>query len=191
MPKPCRQEFRDDVVKVARSRPEGATLKQLAADFGIHSMTLSKWFRQAAVDDGDRPGVTTTESVGDGIPVTVSCRVLQFARAAHHRWLNAPFTDDQLGEAWLANAIFDAHRDDPEFGYRFLADEPRQGDHSDVPVLVVWRICLEHGWGSRQTQASSGAQTRHARSRWPGVPGLHRCRAERVLADRYHCALDA
>ena len=62
MPKPYPQEFRDDVVKVARSRPEGVTLDQVAADFGIHPMTLSKWLRQAAVDDGDRPGVTTTES---------------------------------------------------------------------------------------------------------------------------------
>jgi transposase InsO family protein len=26
VPKPCPQEFRDDVVKVARSRPEGTTL---------------------------------------------------------------------------------------------------------------------------------------------------------------------
>ena len=25
-------------------------------------MTLSKWLRQAAIDDGGRPGVTTTES---------------------------------------------------------------------------------------------------------------------------------
>lgn len=62
MPKPYPQEFRDDVVKVARNRPEGATLEQVAADFGIHPMTLSKWLRQAAVDDGDRPGVTTSES---------------------------------------------------------------------------------------------------------------------------------
>lgn len=62
MPKPYPQEFRDDVVKVARSRPDGVTLEQVAADFGIHPMTLSKWLRQAAVDDGDRPGVTTTES---------------------------------------------------------------------------------------------------------------------------------
>ena len=63
MPKPYPQEFRDDIVKVARSRPEGVTLEQVAADFGIHPMTLSKWLRQAAVDDGDRPGVTSTESV--------------------------------------------------------------------------------------------------------------------------------
>ncbi len=63
MPKPFPQEFRDDVVKVARSRPDGVTLERIAADFGIHPMTLSKWLRQAAVDDGDRPGDTTTESV--------------------------------------------------------------------------------------------------------------------------------
>ena len=63
MPKPFPQEFRDDVVKVARSRPEGTTLEQVAADFGIHPMTLSKWLRQAAIDDGDRPGVSAVESV--------------------------------------------------------------------------------------------------------------------------------
>lgn len=62
MPKPYPREFRDDVVKVARSRPTGTTLDEVAADFGIHPMTLSKWLRQAAVDDGDHPGVTTTES---------------------------------------------------------------------------------------------------------------------------------
>lgn len=62
MPKPFPQEFRDDVVKVARSRPDGVTLERIAADFGIHPMTLSKWLRQAAIDDGARPGVTTTES---------------------------------------------------------------------------------------------------------------------------------
>ena len=62
MPKPFPREFRDDVVRVARDRPAGVTLEQIAADFGVHPMTLSKWLRQAAVDDGDRPGVTTTES---------------------------------------------------------------------------------------------------------------------------------
>lgn len=83
----------------------------------------------------------------DGIPVTVSCRVLKLARAAYYRWVEMPFTDGQLDEAWLANAIFDAHRDDPEFGYRFLADEVRQGDR-EVSDRVVWRICRDNAWWS-------------------------------------------
>jgi len=48
LPQPYPQEFRDDVVKVARSRPDGVTLEQIAADFGVHPMTLSKWLRRAA-----------------------------------------------------------------------------------------------------------------------------------------------
>lgn len=62
MPKPYPREFRDDVVRVARRRDPGVTLEQIAADFGLHPMTLSKWLRQAKVDDGDKPGVTSTES---------------------------------------------------------------------------------------------------------------------------------
>ncbi len=62
MPKPYPREFRDDVVRVARRRDPGVTLEQIAADFGLHPMTLSKWLRQAKVDDGDQPGVTSTES---------------------------------------------------------------------------------------------------------------------------------
>ncbi len=61
MPKPYPREFRDDVVRVARRRDPGVTLEQIAADFGLHPMTLSKWLRQAKVDDGDKPGVTSTE----------------------------------------------------------------------------------------------------------------------------------
>ena len=62
MPVPYPQEFRDDVVRVARGREKGVTLAQIAKDFAIHEMTLSKWMRQAAVEDGETPGVTRTES---------------------------------------------------------------------------------------------------------------------------------
>ena len=62
MPKPYPREFRDDVVRVARQRDRGVTLEQIATDFGIHPMTLSKWLRQAKIDDGVKPGVSTDES---------------------------------------------------------------------------------------------------------------------------------
>ena len=63
MPRPYPKEFRDDVVRVARNREDGVTIEQIAADFGIHPMTLSKWMRQADVDDGAKPGLSRTESV--------------------------------------------------------------------------------------------------------------------------------
>ena len=63
MPKPYPEEFREDVVRVARNRPDGVTLEQIAADFGVHPMTLSNWLRRADVEEGVRPGVTAAESV--------------------------------------------------------------------------------------------------------------------------------
>ena len=62
VPKPYPREFRDDVVRVARNRDDGVTIEQIANDFGVHPMTLSKWMRQADIDDGAKPGSTTTES---------------------------------------------------------------------------------------------------------------------------------
>ena len=62
MPKPYPKEFKDDVVRVARGRGPGVTLDEIAADFGIHPMTLSKWLRQARIDDGEQPGRTTREA---------------------------------------------------------------------------------------------------------------------------------
>jgi putative transposase len=43
--------------------------------------------------------------------------------------------------------LFDAHADDPEFGYRFLADEARD---SGEPMAdrTAWRICSGMGWWS-------------------------------------------
>ena len=63
MPRPYPREFRDDVVRVARNREDGVTIEQIAADFGIHPMTLSKWMRQADIDGGAKPGTSRTESV--------------------------------------------------------------------------------------------------------------------------------
>ncbi len=62
MPRLFPKEFREDVVRVARDRGPGVTLEQIAHGFGIHPMTLSKWIRQADIDDGVRPGRSTAES---------------------------------------------------------------------------------------------------------------------------------
>jgi transposase len=61
MPKPYPKEFRDDVVRVARSREPGVRIKDIAADFGITESCLSNWLARADRDDGIKPGTTTTE----------------------------------------------------------------------------------------------------------------------------------
>ncbi len=87
------------------------------------------------------------ELAGDGIPVTVTCRVLKIARQPYYRWLAAPVTDAELEQAYRANALFDAHRDDPEFGYRFLVDEAREAGEP-MAERTAWRICSQQGWWS-------------------------------------------
>ncbi|MEU9419067.1 transposase [Streptomyces sp. NPDC048272] len=188
MPEPYPEEFRQDVVRVARNRGPGVTVEQVATDFGAHPMTLWKWMRRADIDDGSKPGTSSQESAelrearrrirlleqenevlrrprricrrcicrertyplvkelaGDGMPVTVTCRVLKLARQPYYRWLDKPVPDAVLGEEYRANALFDAHRDDPEFGYRFLADEAR-GAGAAMADRNAWQICRDNRW---------------------------------------------
>ena len=39
--------------------------------------------------------------------------------------LRLRITEAELIEAYRANALFDEHADDPEFGYRYLVEEAR------------------------------------------------------------------
>jgi transposase len=60
MPKAFPIEFRRDVVAVARKGE--APLSQIARDFGISESCLHRWLKLADIDDGVRPGVTSSES---------------------------------------------------------------------------------------------------------------------------------
>ena len=59
----------------------------------------------------------------DGIPVTVTCRVLGFSKQAFYKWRADPVSRRDWDDAHLINAAIDIHHDDPEFGYRFITDE--------------------------------------------------------------------
>jgi transposase InsO family protein len=59
----------------------------------------------------------------DKIPVAVTCRVLGFSKQAFYQWKTAPVSQRDWDDAHLINAAIDIHHDDPEFGYRFIADE--------------------------------------------------------------------
>ncbi|MFC9266215.1 hypothetical protein ACFTXJ_00290 [Streptomyces zhihengii] len=48
-----------------------------------------------------------------------------------------------LTQAYRANALFDAHREDSEFGYRFLADEARDAGAA-MADRTAWRICRDN-----------------------------------------------
>lgn len=79
----------------------------------------------------------------DGIAVAVACGVLGFSTQSYYRWLAAPVTDRDWDDAHLVNAIRDIHHDDPEFGYRFIADELQRLGY-DVGENRVHRLCQEH-----------------------------------------------
>lgn len=96
-----------------------------------------------------------SELAADGIPVAVTCRVLKIARQPYYRWLASPVTPAELAQAYRANALFDAHCDDPEFGYRFLLDEAADAGEP-MAERTAWRICTANGWwsvfGKRKTR---------------------------------------
>jgi transposase len=60
VPKPFPKEFREDVVRVARA--SDSSVAQVAKDFGISESCLHRWLAQDDVEQGNRPGVTASES---------------------------------------------------------------------------------------------------------------------------------
>src|SRR6476646_3799760 len=60
VPKPFPKEFREDVVRVARS--SDASVAQVAKDFGISESCLHRWLATDDVEQGNRAGVTASES---------------------------------------------------------------------------------------------------------------------------------
>lgn len=78
----------------------------------------------------------------DGIPVTVTCRVLGFSTQAFNKWRRNPVSRRDLEDAYLTNAAIDVHFDDPAFGYRFISDELRDAGHV-ASERRVWKVCSE------------------------------------------------
>jgi transposase InsO family protein len=77
-----------------------------------------------------------------GFPVRLICGVLGFSTQAFYRWHARPFSDRDWADAHTINAIVDVHADDPEFGYRFIADElERAGQPTNE--RRVWRLCRD------------------------------------------------
>jgi putative transposase len=92
----------------------------------------------------------------------VTCRVLGFTKQAFYQWKADPVSRRDWDDAHLINAAIDIHHDDPEFGYRFIADElPARG--ITASRNRVSRLC------SQQRIYSAHAK-RRGRYRRPGPP---------------------
>lgn len=72
--------------------------------------------------------------------LTVAARVLGFSRQAFYKWHAKPVSDRQAQEAQLTAKIRLIHAKDPEFGYRFIADE-LGGQGVQICERRVWRLC--------------------------------------------------
>ncbi len=80
------------------------------------------------------------ELAAEGIPVRLTCEVLRHSTQAYYAWLAHPVSERDLENAYLTNALLDAHGEDPEFGYRLLADELERAGHV-VGEHRGWRFC--------------------------------------------------
>ena len=76
------------------------------------------------------------------VPVRLTCGVLGFTTQAYYAWLAQPLTQRDLQDAYLTNALIDAHDEDPEFGYRFLSDELERAGLK-TGERRVWRLCSQ------------------------------------------------
>lgn len=98
----------------------------------------------------------------DGIPVAVTCGLLGFSRQAFYSWRAHPVGERDLVDAYATNAAFEVHRDDPGFGYRFIADELAEAGH-EMSERRVWKVCSQAGIVSAHAR-------KRGRSKKPGPP---------------------
>jgi len=106
------------------------------------------------------------ELAAEGVPVKLTCGVLGFSTQAFYKWRAKPCSDRDLDDAYLTNALVDLHAEDPEFGYRFLADELEAAGHT-LCERRVWRLCRDQRlWSTTTRKGRRGGKGR------PG-PAVH------------------
>lgn len=124
----------------------------------------------------------------DDTPVAVACWVLGFSKQAFYSWKAAPVTECGWTDAHLINAAVDVHRDDPAFGYRFIADELEHQGFSAGEIRVarlcssqrIWSVFAKKrgltrkaglsGKLSRHVIWNASELRQHCGSRWSPVP---------------------
>ena len=96
----------------------------------------------------------------EGFPVRLTCGVLGFSTQGYYRWLAEPVSLRDLEDAYLTNALLDAHGEDPAFGYRFLADELERAGMT-AGERRVWRLCSQQRiWSTTVRKGRRGSGKR-------------------------------
>jgi transposase InsO family protein len=111
----------------------------------------------------------------EGVPVRLACGVLGFSAQAFYKWQKRPCSDRDWADAHAINAIVDVHADDPEFGYRFIADELEQAGQRSCERRV-WRLCRQQRVWSTTTRKG-----RKHSGKTPG-PAVHDDLVQRVFS---------
>jgi len=112
----------------------------------------------------ERRYLLVMELAAAGFSVMVRCRVLTLSCQLYYRWLAEPITRSEVVEAYRANALFDAHKDDPEFGRRVAR---RQGPRRRRSV-VGWHGVVDRV--EQQLVVRVREETGAAMVRSPGSP---------------------
>ncbi len=76
----------------------------------------------------------------DRVPVAVACRVLGFSEQAYYQWLKQPVSAREAEERHLIGVLRGLHEEDPEGGYRVLADDLHDLGY-EISERRVWRLC--------------------------------------------------
>ena len=109
----------------------------------------------------------------------MSCRVLKLARGAYYRWVQQPVGKAEALRNRRVAALQAAHGDDPEFGYRLLADGASMAG-TPMADRTAWRLCHRAGI------VSVTVKTRRKKSKKPGpaVDAMNNAAARRGLVTR-------
>ena len=96
------------------------------------------------------------ELAADGIPVTVTCRVLGFTKQAFYKWRATPYSQRDWDDAHLIDGALQIHGDDPAFGYRFITDMLTEAGVT-ASENRVQRLCqLQRIWSVFAKKRGSG-----------------------------------
>nr|WP_108870679.1 IS3 family transposase [Tessaracoccus timonensis] len=78
------------------------------------------------------------------VPVAVACRILGLSKQGYYKWLKQPISVREAEERELIAVLRKLHADDPEGGYRVLADDIGELGYT-LSERRVWRLCRVAG----------------------------------------------